>query len=97
MKAIAFIIVVIVVVIVALALADWVRRGLARERERRTPWELQEQSERGKVWLRAVKPGQAPLVIGTPVPFDAEDFEGDIELARAAAEQKVVALNNRRR
>ena len=42
----------------------------------------------------AVKPGQAPLLVAR-VPFDAEDFDGQLFEARSEGRARVSALNQK--
>jgi hypothetical protein len=91
MKALLVLVLLIVVVVVVLLVL-----AAARRRATAGPWQLEERSEGGRVLVRAVRPGSAPLEVGA-VPFGDEDFELRIEEVRAEGRHKLAALNSARR
>ena len=96
MKVIAIVLVIVAIVMLVWVLAAMVQRALARRRAKRQPWELEERTHDGfRVGLYGIR-GREIMQLTEPVRFDHEDFEQEIELARAEAEQKLIALNNRR-
>ena len=81
----AVILVLIVVLVVSL---------VAARRATRSPWALREESEGDAMKVMAVKPGQAPLLVAR-VPFDSEDFDGQLFEARSEGRARVSALNQK--
>jgi hypothetical protein len=90
-KLLALLLLVLVVVAVVFAVAAWLGR-----RRRGGRWELDERSDGGRVAVHAVRPGEAPLLVGA-VPFADPDFDMRIEEVRAEGRYKVAALNSGRR
>ena len=80
----AVILVLIVVLIVSL---------VAARRAARAPWALREESDGDAMKVLAVKPGQAPLLVAR-VPFDSEDFDGQLFEARSEGRARVSALES---
>ena len=60
----------------------------------RARWELREESDGAAMKVLAVKSGQEPLVVAR-VPFDAEDFDGQLFEARSEGRARVSALNQK--
>jgi hypothetical protein len=88
----ALILLAVVVLVVATV---YVVGALARRRlESRQPWAVKEASDGELVSLSAVKPGCEPLLLGA-VPIAATDFDSRLYLARAEADERVRALNDR--
>ena len=77
------------------AVAVWISASLLRNwRAKRAPWALREESDGDAMKVLAVKPGQAPLLVAR-VPFDAEDFDGQLFEARSEGRARVSALNQK--
>jgi hypothetical protein len=83
----------LVLLVVALVLAA---RAMARRRRTGGEWELEEVSDGELVTVRAVRPGDQPLLVGA-VPFASADFESRLEELRAEGRHKLAALNSGRR
>jgi hypothetical protein len=83
----------VVLVVVALVLAA---RAIARRGRDGQPWALEEVSDGELVTVRAVRPGNEPLLVGA-VPFASADFESRLEELRAEGRYKLAALNSGRR
>jgi hypothetical protein len=82
--------VVVLVVAVVYAVGALTRHQL----QSRQPWVVKEASDGELVSLSAVKPGCEPLRLGA-VPIAATDFDSQLYLARAEADERVRALNDR--
>ena len=80
---------VVVVLVVALIVSL-----VAARRAARAPWALREESDGDAMKVLAVKPGQAPLLVAR-VPFDVEDFDGQLFEARSEGRARVSALNQK--
>ena len=81
-----------------LLLAVWLlTRGMRRLASGLVPrmWRLEERAEGNEVVVRAVCPGQEPLVIGRAWVGD-EDFASVLEDLRTAGHERVAALNQGR-
>jgi hypothetical protein len=72
--------------------AIWV--AASQLRSRRAKWELKEHSDGSAMNVLAVKAGQESLVVAR-VPFDAEDFDGQLFEARSEGRARVSALNQK--
>ena len=84
----ALLLVLVIAVFVAIARAMQARAATGAR------WELEERSERGRVIVRAVRPGAGEaLVVGAAV-FDDPEFELRIEELRSEGRAKVIALNS---
>ena len=82
---IAIVVVAVVVLVVSL---------VASRRAARAPWALREESDGDAMKVLAVKPGQEPLLVAR-VPFDVEDFDGQLFEARSEGRARVGALNQK--
>ncbi len=67
-------------------------RGWMAARARSGPWRLEERSDGELITLRAVRPGDEPLLLGS-APIGAQDFDDKLHMARAEAREKIAALN----
>jgi hypothetical protein len=87
--AVALLLIAVVVALVVVMLVSLV----ASRRAARAPWALREVSDGSAMQVLAVKPGQEPLLVAR-VPFDAEDFDGQLFEARSEGRARVRALNS---
>ena len=69
-------------------------RGWMAARARKGPWRLEERSDGELITLRAVRPGDEPLLLGS-APIAAQDFDDKLHMARSEAREKIAALNAR--
>ena len=86
----------LLVLLVAVALVVAVVLYVLRRRARADaaqPWHVAEVAHDGALELRALRPGQEPVLLDR-VDLGAEDFELAVEEARARALSRVVALNS---
>ena len=90
-KAIAIIILIVLVLIV---LAIYLK---LQERKRRpsSAWELQENYRNGRLWIEAERNAQT-VQLAEPIDIDDEDFNGRLFEARLEADEKLLALNDRK-
>lgn len=86
---------VVVLVVAAFVVIARTLQARAGSAARAAGWELDERSERGRVVVRALRPGSEPLVVGD-VAFDDPEFELRIEELRAEGRSRLIALNSGR-
>ncbi len=87
-----FVLAVLVVVLVLIVVL--IVSLVAARRATRAPWTLREESDGAAMKVLAVKRGQPPLLVSS-VPFDSEDFDGQLFEARSEGRARVSALNQK--